>query len=326
MSFIFGILLYVLFRVVLVGFYIIEPNERGVKTVWGRVQRIPNRTTLDDPLLSDALNSDQKDRYIYPQVAVIMPGLHFKFPWEKIYKASIATELINIAYDPESRSVNANNTFLEAVTKDQLNIGLRGQLRYTVSERNLYAYIFGVNKPIAHVMGYLISVLRERISNFENPKKETVSTSDRLTSLVEMQGISINDLRKNLGELNRHMEEECKSSAARYGIKLDAALITAIEPPVEVESALAAINTANNEVSSEISLAQASADQKIVQSKRAVEIETLKTQAEVQPLLELGAQLVELKKASKGALATYLHNVRLELFSKANRLIYEMKK
>ena len=65
---------------------------------------------------------------------------------------------------------------------------------------------------------------------------------------------------------------------------LDASLITGIDPPAEVESALAAINTAHNHVSSDISLAQAAADQRIVQSKRAVEIETLKAQAEVEPL------------------------------------------
>ena len=75
------------------------------------------------------------------------------------------------------------------------------------------------------------------------------------------------------------MDQECRSSAARYGITLDASLITGIDPPPEVESALAAINTAHNHVSSDISLAQAAADQKIVQSRRAVEIETLKAQA-----------------------------------------------
>ena len=88
-------------------------------------------------------------------------------------------------------------------------------------------------------------------------------------------------------DLNEHMDHECRSSAARYGIVLDAALITGIDPPAEVESALAAINTAYNQVSSDISLAQAAADQKIVQSKRAVEIETLKAQAEVEPLNSL---------------------------------------
>ena len=58
---------------------------------------------------------------------------------------------------------------LDAVTKDQLNTGLTGQIRFRVSERNLYAYLFGVKNPIAHVMGYFISILRERIANFEAP-------------------------------------------------------------------------------------------------------------------------------------------------------------
>ena len=71
--------------------------------------------------------------------------------------------------------------------------------------------------------------------------------------------------------------------------------------PHEVESALAAINTAHNHVSSDISLAQASADQKIVQSRRAVEIETLKAQAEVEPLRALARQLSELKASGGDA-------------------------
>ena len=69
------------------------------------------------------------------------------------------------------------------------------------------------------------------------------------------EGISINDLRKNLRDLNEHMDRECRCSQARYGILLDASLITGIDPPPEVESALAAINTAHNQVSSDISLA-----------------------------------------------------------------------
>ena len=121
------------------------------------------------------------------------------------------------------------------------------------------------------------------------------------------------------------MDRECASSAARYGIVLDASLITGIDPPPEVESALAAINTAHNQVSSDISLAQAGADQKIVQSRRAVEIETLKAQAEVEPLNALAAQLTELKKSGADALRVYLRNVRLKLFSKPSRVILEVK-
>ena len=68
-----------------------------------------------------------------------------------------------------------------------------------------------------------------------------------------MTGISINDLRKNLRDLNEYMDHECRSAPARYGVILDASLITGIDPPPEVESALAAINTAHNQVSSDIS-------------------------------------------------------------------------
>ena len=117
-------------------------------------------------------------------------------------------------------------------------------------------------------MGYFVSILRERIANFEAPPAPTPdarSVSPPTPAIVI--GVSINDLRKNLRDLNEHMDRECRSSAARYGITLDASLITGIDPPPEVESALAAINTAHNHVSSDISLAQASADQKIVQSQ-----------------------------------------------------------
>jgi len=178
-----------------------------------------------------------------------------------------------MAFDRETPSANRNGTVLEAVTKDQLNTGLTGQIRFQASERNPYAYILGVANPIAHVMGYFVAVLRERIATFEAPGK---GDAEGTPDAVLAEGISINDLRKNLRDLNEHMDRECQCSQARYGILLDASLITGIDPPSEVESALAAINTAHNQVSSDISLATAAADQHIVESKRAVEIETLK--------------------------------------------------
>lgn len=327
LSIVIGLAAWFFFRVIITGFYVVEQNERAVKARFGKVQRLGAAQTLDETYFAETLNDDERERYNYPQVKVIIPGgPYFKFPWEKIYKVSIATKLVNIAFDPEDPQANSGNTRLEAVTKDQLNIGLRGQLRYTVSDRNLYAYLFGVKNPVAHMMGYFISILRERIANFEAPAKQAAADESGPTAmLAEVQGISINDLRKNLGELNRHMEQECASSAARYGITLDSALITAIEPPQEVESALAAINTAHNHVSSEISLAQAAADQKIVQSRRAVEIETLKAQAEVQLLDQLAVQLNEIKKDDPATLATYLRNVRLSLLSKAKRIILETR-
>lgn len=318
-----GFAAWVFVQIIVLGFYTVDQNQRAVKTVFGRAQRLGNLTTLDDPI-ADSMRADERERYCYPQVKVIMPGgPYFKMPWEKIYKVSVATDTINMAFDPESPGANNDGTILEAVTKDQLNTGLTGQIRFQVSERNLYAYLFGIRNPIAHVMGYFVAVLRERIATFEAPKdKEALEMPDA----VLVEGISINDLRKNLRDLNEHMDRECLCSQARYGIRLDASLITGIDPPPEVESALAAINTAHNQVSSDISLATAAADQRIVESKRAVEIETLKAGAEVEPLREMAAELAVLKQnGGKAAITSYVRNAKLTLFAHASRLIAEVR-
>jgi regulator of protease activity HflC (stomatin/prohibitin superfamily) len=323
-----GFIAWFLVRYLVAGLYTVDQNERAVKTSFGRADRLGDATILETPI-PEYLRAEEKERYNFPQVRVIPPGgPYFKWPWERVYKVLVATQTLNMAYDPENPSSNFGGTVVEAVTKDQLNTGLTGQIRYRVSEKNLYSYLFGVKRPIVHIMGYFTSVLRERIANFEAPKHPPIDTKGLAIPTPEIAtaaiGISINDLRKNLRDINDHMDRECKSSEARYGITLDASLITGIDPPREVESALAAINTAYNQVSSDISLAQAAADQKLVQSRRAVEIETLRAQAEVEPLKALADQLRGLKANGPDALPAYVRNVRLKLFSEARRAVLEV--
>lgn len=317
-----GLIAWFVMRYILTSFYTVNQNERAVKTSFGRAERVGQATTLDSPL-AETLRDHERERYNWPQVRVIgAGGPYFKWPWERVYKVSVATETMNMARDMEDPTANRNGNMLDAVTKDQLNTGLEGQIRYRVSERNLYAFLFGVKQPIVHTMGYFVSVLRERIASFEAPNTPLLATLSAEEANI-MAGISINDIRKNLSALNDQMEADCRSSEARYGLLLDASLITAIDPPQEVESALAAINTAHNQVSSDISLAQASADQKIVQSRRAVEIETLKARAEVEPLQALAEQLTALKAGGAEVLKAYLRNVRLRLYAQAHQVILE---
>lgn len=318
-----GFLLW-LVRTMLPSLFTVNQNERAVKTSFGKALRVGKATTLDHPI-SQKLRPEERERYSYPQVQVIPPGgPYIKWPWEKVYKVSVAIQTVSLAYDAENPTVNQNGTVLEAVTKDQLNTELKGQIRFKVSEDNLYAYLFGIKNPLVHIMGYFHSILRERIANFEAPQREGADSA-LPTDATTTAGISINDLRKNLRDINEHMDVECAGSSARYGVALDASLITAIDPPAEVENALAAINTAYNQVSSDISVAQASADQKIVQSKRAVEIETLRAQAETEPLLALAQQLGALKESGPDALETYLRYVRLGLYANAKQAITEVK-
>ncbi len=198
-----------------------------------------------------------------------------------------------------------------------------------MSEDNLYAYLFGVQSPLQHVMGYFVSVLRERIANFVDPKGQSLLTdtdvgeADGAESAVELsEGVSINDLRKNLPLLNDYMEQQCQSTSGRYGIDLNAALITEIDPPSEVDQALSAINSTRNQVVADISTARADAEQQITMSKRAVDIASNNALAEVAPLRVLADTLTHIKsEGGSKALDTYIRNLRVPLLNRAARIV-----
>jgi regulator of protease activity HflC (stomatin/prohibitin superfamily) len=318
-AFIAGLALYLVFRVLVRAFYTVKPNERAVLTSFGRAQRIEDNF-VDDPSLSP----DEKERYLYPLVRTVGPGgPYFKWPWQEVHKVDIATQSIDLTWDPTKRQ-----TTIEAVTKDNLTTGVDGQIRFRAAAGNLYAFCFGVDSPLEHVMGYFISVLRERVANFVDPKGQSLVDGTELAdeeggATAELsEGVSINDLRKNLPLLNDYMEQQCRSTGARYGIELDAALITQIDPPAEVDRALSAINSTRNQVAADISTARADAEQQITMSKRAVDIASNNAQAEVAPLRELAKTLSEIK-ASGGppALAAYVRNLRIPLLRRARRIV-----
>lgn len=320
-AFLIGIGVYVFFRVVISGFYTVRPDQRAVITTFGRANRLPS--AQDEP---EAVITDDEERYRYPVVDVVQPGgPYFKWPWQKVHKVSIATQALDITWDP-----NKTQSTIEAVTKDNLTTGVNGQIRFKVCEQNLYAYLFGVESALEHVMGYFISVLRERIANFVDPRGASIMATqledgDNLPSgaSVELsEGVSINDIRKNLPLINQYMEEQCRCTSARYGVELDAALITEIDPPPEVDRALSAINSTRNQVAADISTARADAEQQITMSNRAVEIATNNAQAEVAPLQALARTLARVKEeGGTNALGIYLRNLKVPLLGRTRRLV-----
>ena len=320
-AFVAGLALFLIFKVFIRAFYTVKPNERAVLTSFGRAERIGAQLVRDS-----SLNEDEQERYRYPLVRTIGPGgPYFKWPWQEVHKVDIATQSIDVTWDPTKRQ----NT-IEAVTKDNLTTGINGQLRFRAAAGNLYAYCFGVDSPLEHVVGYFISVLRERVANFVDPRGQSLVAGTELandsggpSAAAELsEGVSINDLRKNLPLLNDYLEQQCRSTGARYGIELDAALITQIDPPAEVDRALSAINSTRNQVAADISTARADAEQQITMSKRAVDIARNNAQAEVAPLRELASTLARIK-ASGGpqALQAYVRNLRIPLLKRARRIV-----
>ena len=322
-AFLGGLIAYGFFRAVATGFFVVRPDQRAVLTSFGRAERMPSEMIdkADEPPLS----ADERNRYIYPRVRVIPPGgPYFKWPWQQVHKVSVATQAVDLVWDPTKHQET-----IEAVTKDNLTTGVNGQIRYRVSENNLYAFLFGVSSPLEHIMGYFVSVLRERIANFVDPKGDNLLGNEEEKKPVDpdepielAEGVSINDLRKNLPLLNAFMEEQCKATAGRYGVELDAALITSIDPPQAVDRALSAINSTRNQVAADISTATADAEQQITMSKRAVEIASNNAHAEVAPLHELSKTLGKIKEnGGSKALQAYLRNMRVPLLEHASNVI-----
>lgn len=312
---IIGVGVYAIMTALISGFYTVRPDERAVITSFGQAVRSEAGASMDE-----SVTEEEHERYQYPNVRVIGPGgPYFKMPWQKVHKVSIATQAIDLTWDPSK----PQNT-IECVTKDNLTTGVNGQLRYRVNENNLYAYLFGVVSPLEHVMGYFISVLRERIATFSDPRGQSLLNAEESPTTVEelSEGVSINDLRKNLPLLNDYMEQQCRNTSWRYGIELDAALITEIDPPAEVDRALSAINSTRNQVAADISTARADAEQQITMSNRAVEIASNKAQAEVAPLKILAETLTRIKaQGGSSALKIYLRNMRVPLLAKASRVV-----
>lgn len=324
LGFILGLATYAIFRTVISGFYTVSPDQRAVVTSFGKVQRLVENQTGDAKQPS-TLSSEEQERYEYPQVRVVGPGgPYFKMPWQRVHKVSVATQAVDLSWDPSKSQVT-----IEAVTKDNLTTGINGQLRYRISENNLYPFLFGVASPLEHVMGYFVSVLRERVANFVDPRGQNLLGDDNEeeneTAVELSEGVSINDLRKNLPLLNQYMEEQCRGTTGRYGIELDAALITEIDPPTEVDRALSAINSTRNQVAADLSTARADSEQQITMSARAVEISTNNAQAEVAPLRELASTLSKIKgEGGSACLKAYLRNLKIPLFDKASRVVQTM--
>lgn len=321
-SFLAGITLYAFIRVLITGFYVVRPDQRAVISSLGRAERMPSEEI--DKASGPHLTADEHLRYQYPKVRVVRPGgPYFKWPWQQVHKVSISTQAVDLVWDPTK-----NQSTVEAVTKDNLTTGVNGQLRFRVCENNLYPYLFGVASPLEHVMGYFVSVLRERIATFVDPKGQSLLVDNEVqgeqseTAVELSEGVSINDLRKNLPTLNTYMEQQCSSTPGRYGIEMDAALITTIDPPQEVDRALSAINSTRNQVAADISTARADSEQQITMSKRAVEIARNNAQAEVAPLRELAATLTTIKdEGGSQALNAYIRNMRVPLLERAKRIV-----
>ena len=241
-GFVVGFVAWFLYNYLWSGIYTVEQNELAVKTVFGRAQRIEGKTILSLPVAINLID-EERERYAYPQVVVIPPGgPYFKFPWEEVHKVNISTQTLNMALDPEDPAANHAGQYLEAVTKDQLNT--RSAVRSAIaSPTRTYAYLFGL-KPIFTSWPILFRFCASTspTSKHRRPKKQR---HRRRFDQRSAQKPALNQ-RTHDAECTSLPRAMASRSLADYQHR----------PARRSRKRPAAINTAHNEVSSEISLAR----------------------------------------------------------------------
>jgi hypothetical protein len=285
------------FGYVIFGFFTVNQNERVVKTSFGKAQRL-HTTTLDNPM-AEHLRPDERERYQYPQVrgdsrrAALLQVALGEGPQGRRSPPRRRTW-------PSTRSPPTPTGRHDARGRHQGPAQHRPDRPDPLPrlEQNLYAYLFGVKRPLVHVLGYFISILRERIANFEAPPlaRPPPPADGRGRPIDWCEGISINDLRKNLRDsTSTWTASACPRPPATASCSTPRSSPASTRPP-RSRARWPPSTRPTTRSASEVSLAQAAADQKIVQSRRAVEIETLNAQAEVEPLLQLATSWSELKQ------------------------------
>ena len=218
-----------------------------------------------------------------------------------------------MAFDPEVPTANQNGQLLRRSPRISSKTGLTGQLRFRVSEQNLYAYLFGVKRPIAHVMGVFrlscasgsrTSPRREgwrpprgRPERREGRRDFDQRSAQEPPRAQRPHGARVWCVRRPVRHLPRRLAHHQHRPPPRRGGRARRHQHGA-QPRLVGDQPGAGVG-----------------DQRIVQTRRAVEIATLNAQAEVEPLTQLTNQLRELRKHGPGALDAYVRNIRLALYA-----------
>ena len=90
-----GIVAFAIVRVSIGSLYTVRPDQRAVVTSFGKAQLLQEKSA------PPPLSTDEKERYHYPQVRVVGPGgPYFKLPGQRVHKVSVATQAVDLSWDP----------------------------------------------------------------------------------------------------------------------------------------------------------------------------------------------------------------------------------
>jgi len=284
-----GLVLYGLFIVYKCSFKVDE-GHLAVLTTFGRAE-----------------TTDGKKR-----LAVYGPGIHAKKPWQKAASVSMKEQTLDL---------NAEEGGGTAMADDGTILRLDSFVRYVPVEKELYEFLFGLERPLDHIRGLFTCLLRNEIANFRGaatgPGNGDMSLSKRFDFAQQAGSYAL--IRRERKLLNDRIESFCQASIDdRYGVRFNAVDLADILPPDELAEALNAVIQANSEAEALLFRAEGECQQRILAAERGVDIAKARAQAVEIEIRKLASYLAELDE--KGVLDSYVARRKGEVLGESRAL------
>lgn len=233
------------------------------------------------------------------------PGLAFKRPWQRVVVVSMKEQNLDLSGEEGGRM---------AMTDDGTILRFDSILRYVPVEKDLYRFLFGLDKPLEHITELFTCLLRNEIANFRAPAKRAMVDSTR--AVFDEQGGSYALIRRERNLLNGRIAEFCKAEIGdRYGVSFAAVDLKDILPPDELAEALNAVIHAKADAEAKYFRGEGECQQRILAAEAGVEIARARARATETEILALGAHLGALESA--GVLDRYVKRRRSEVLAES---------
>jgi regulator of protease activity HflC (stomatin/prohibitin superfamily) len=235
------------------------------------------------------------------------PGLHLKWPWQKVVLVSMMEQTIELAGEGAIRTMAADGTALR----------LDAALRYRPNRAMLEQFLFGLQHPLEHVSTLFTCLLRNELANVQSaPRPAAHSVADALPEEAGSYAL----IRRERGLLSSRIADFCKARIGdEHGIEFNAVDLTDILPPDELRDALNAVMQARSAAEAHHYRAESECRQRVLEARQGVAIAASRAKAAADELETLGKALVTLHQ--KGVLGDYVRRRKAEVLAES-RLLY----
>lgn len=241
------------------------------------------------------------------QLKTFGPGLHLKWPWQRVRKVSMMEQMIDLSGEEGGTT---------AMASDGTMLRLDSKLRLTPEVEHLHHYLFSMERPVEHVKGLFTCLLRNEIANFDQ-KEATASKDLKPQSYLPAVRVgSYAAIRRERRLLNQHIQEFCRAQIGnRYGVRFDGVDLTDILPPEELAQSLNSVMNAQSEAQRLLAQTEAECEQRILAARKGLAIARARGRAVEDEIGTMAGLLADLQR--NGTLDLYIERRRGEVLAES---------